>query len=119
MMLARVALGRDPYPDAAANRPMTLTGQGYVALGAQVAQVAKFNPYHDERGRFTTANGVSAASPQRNDDRQLAFTGTLIDKRYDEVIGITHCTYATPVGTFTIEHKGHVACPDTYPVPRF
>ncbi len=30
---ARAALGRDPFPDAAANTPMTLTGGGYVALG--------------------------------------------------------------------------------------
>ncbi|REF86438.1 phage portal protein [Methylovirgula ligni] len=30
---ARAALGRDPFPDAAASTPMTLTGGGYVALG--------------------------------------------------------------------------------------
>ena len=29
---ARAALGRDPFPDAAANQPMTLTGGGYVGL---------------------------------------------------------------------------------------
>ena len=62
---ARAALGRDPYPDAAANRPMTLTGQGYVALGAQAVPakgVKKDNPYHDERGRFTTADGAASAA---------------------------------------------------------
>ena len=31
---ARAALGHDPFPDTAANTPMTLTGGGYVALGA-------------------------------------------------------------------------------------
>ncbi len=116
---ARAALGRDPYPDAAANKPMTLTGGGYVALGqaAQASPVAKFNSHHDERGRFATADGVASASPHAANNRQLAFTGTLIDKRYDEVIDITHCTYATPTGTFTIEVRGHIACPDTYPAP--
>jgi hypothetical protein len=57
---ARAALGRDPFPDAAANKPMTLTGGGYVPLGqaAGVANVTKFNPYHDNRGWFTTADGA-------------------------------------------------------------
>jgi len=44
---------------------MTLTGQGYVALGAQAAPakgVRKDNPYHDERGRFTTADGAGGAA---------------------------------------------------------
>jgi hypothetical protein len=50
---ARAALGRDPYPDATANKPMTLTGGGYVPLG-QVAQgaVSKFNSHHDRLGRI-------------------------------------------------------------------
>ncbi len=43
---------------------MVLTGSGYVPLGQQPqAQkrfdgIAKYNHYHDERGRFTTADGV-------------------------------------------------------------
>ncbi|WP_297295076.1 hypothetical protein [uncultured Methylovirgula sp.] len=37
---------------------MTLTGQGYVALGAQAAPVKKFNPHHDERGRFASVDGA-------------------------------------------------------------
>lgn len=41
---------------------MTLTGQGYVALGAQTAPVKKFNPHHDERGRFASADGGGGAS---------------------------------------------------------
>jgi hypothetical protein len=49
--------------------------------------------------------------------QQLSFTGTLIDKRYDEVLHITHCTYSTPLGTFTIERPGFLSCPDTMPVP--
>jgi hypothetical protein len=49
---------------------------------------------------------------------QPAFSGVLIDKRYDEVANITHCTYSTPLGTFTLEATGYLACPDTYPAPR-
>ncbi len=37
---ARAALGRDPFPGAAANTPMTLTGGGYVALGQGQAESA-------------------------------------------------------------------------------
>jgi hypothetical protein len=66
---ARAALGRDPLAEAAANRPMALTGNGYVPLGqaAQAAgkakeEIAKFNPNHDERGRFATADEAGAAS---------------------------------------------------------
>ncbi len=62
---ARAALGREPLPEAAANRAMALTGNGYVTLGDQAkpaGHVANDNPYHDERGRFTTADGVGAAS---------------------------------------------------------
>ena len=32
---ARVALGREPLADAAANKPMVLTGSGYVPLGQE------------------------------------------------------------------------------------
>ncbi len=46
----RAALGRDPLADAAANKPMALTGNGYVPLG-QVAQTAgapsKTAPFSD------------------------------------------------------------------------
>ncbi|MDR3450645.1 MAG: hypothetical protein P4M15_13045, partial [Alphaproteobacteria bacterium] len=68
---ARAALGRDPFPDAAANTPMTLTGGGYVALeqAGQSAAVAKFNPHYDERGRFATADGVGGASSRSGNER--------------------------------------------------
>ena len=129
-------LGRDPLPEAAANKPMVLTPSGYVALGEVAPQkrlpswIVKDNPYHDARGRFTTADGARDSSdhedhelPSKGNEgssesyQHLAITGTLIDKRYDEVIGITHCTYSTPLGTFTIEHKGYLACPDVWPYP--
>ena len=48
---------------------------------------------------------------------QYAFAGVLIDKRYDEAIRITHCTYRTPLGTYTIEYNGYFSCPPTTPVP--
>ena len=46
------------------------------------------------------------------------FAGVLIDKRYDEAIGVTHCTYATPFSTFTLEVQGHFTCPPTAPAPH-
>jgi hypothetical protein len=51
-------------------------------------------------GRFAPAGAGSGAL-----DQHLALSGVLIDKRYDEVIGITHCTYSTPLDTFTIDIK--------------
>ena len=116
----------------------------------------KFNPYHDERARFATADGAvdteGAKAPKgarvaandatgtRSDasdsgraaalfpdtDKAIpndaptdhyAFAGVLIDKRYDEALQITHCTYRTPLGTYTIEYNGYFACPSTTPVP--
>jgi hypothetical protein len=53
---------------------MVLTGAGYVPLGQEAEPIgkrarrfAKDNPYHDERGRFTTAAGAggAAASPTK------------------------------------------------------
>ena len=51
---------------------MTLTGQGYVPLGqgeqagaGPAKWFVKDNPYHDESGRFTTADGVGATSGNR------------------------------------------------------
>jgi hypothetical protein len=49
---------------------------------------------------------------------QYAFAGILIDKRYDEVAGLTHCTYATPFETDTFEIKGHFTCPPTAAAPH-
>ncbi len=40
---ARVALGREPLADAAANKPMVLTGAGYVPLGQEAAGKADSN----------------------------------------------------------------------------
>jgi hypothetical protein len=67
---ARVALGREPLTEAAANTAMVLTGSGYVPLGQGAPKqeppaqkrlgIAKYNHYHDERGRFTTADGVGS-----------------------------------------------------------
>ena len=72
-------------------------------------------------GQDRTSQG-SAGRPPASDvappTGQYALAGTLIDKRYDEVIGYTHCTYATPLGTYTMEVKGHFTCPLTTPAPR-
>src|ERR1700722_14946425 len=94
----------------------------------------KLTPHHDERGRFATADGAAQRTGQRSseprahvgqhpasetpgDNSRYAFAGTLIDKRYDENINITHCTYRIPRGTFTVEWEGYVSCPETAPAP--
>ncbi len=71
-----MVLGRDPLTEEAANRPMVLTASGYVPLGDQAKpankranHVAKDNPYHDERGRFTTADGVDTGAGHPADGR--------------------------------------------------
>jgi hypothetical protein len=72
---ARVVLGHDPLSEAAANRPMVLTPSGYVALGQEAPSkrlpswIVKDNPYHDERGRFTTADGVGTGADHPAEDR--------------------------------------------------
>ncbi len=48
---ARAALGRDPYPDAAANKPMTLTGGGYVPLGGTAARGFKDVSFKSDIGQ--------------------------------------------------------------------
>ena len=66
--------------------------------------------------------GQARASPESTDalspSSQYALAGILIDKRYDEVAGLTHCTYATPFETYTFEIKGHFTCPPTAAAPR-
>jgi RHS repeat-associated protein len=59
---------------------------------------------------------ISTPSPTLS-GQQMCFAGTLIDKRYDEVGGITHCTYSTPLGTYTLEIGGFSSCPATSPAP--
>jgi hypothetical protein len=126
--------------------------------GKTAPGLGKFNPNHDERGRFATADGAGApgaglattpngaqvaaddasgtksdlgeserspasrsetdrSAPNGGSSDQFAFAGVLIDKRYDETLGVTHCTYRTPNGTYTIEYDGYLACPPTTPVP--
>lgn len=49
-------------------------GYGALAEGEGGALASKFNPYHDELGRFTTADGAGgggSAASQRNDDGLL------------------------------------------------
>ncbi|MGO9007594.1 MAG: phage portal protein [Beijerinckiaceae bacterium] len=138
---ARAALGREPLAEVAANKPMALTGTGYVALGEAAPQktskagtgwgVRRFDKDGDwnenEHPRWPAGSSDEQGGrfqPKGEDGgssgplQQLAFSGVLIDKRYDEVANITHCTYSTPLGTFTLEAKGYLACPDTYPAPR-
>ena len=134
---ARAALGREPLVDKAADMPMAMTGSGYVPLGQTIEfpltarklacdDLGKAVDWdenahprwpagdQDHHGGQFAPRGEQSGSSQK-----LAFSGTLMDKRYDEVEGITHCTYLTPIRTFTLEVKGHFACPDTHPAPHF
>ena len=107
---------------------------GLAPAGKPQAGLGKFNPHHDERGRFSTADNAGEGGAQRSsepladvrqhpasetpgDNSRYAFAGILIDKRYDENINVTHCTYRTPFGTYTHEYKGYVSCPETMPAP--
>jgi hypothetical protein len=126
-----------------ARADLGLAPEGGAAPGKPPAGLGKFNPHHDERGRFATADnatgpvGSPARKPRptgiqvadltpaasgsqvRQDSGALyAFAGTLIDSRYDENYNVTHCTYRIPTGTFTIESPGYFHCPETWPVPR-
>ncbi len=120
-------------------------GQGPVADDTALKALRKLNPHHDERGQFATADGAVATvgsvarkpQPTRiqvasndatvrsdagpsvaaSDNSRYAFAGILIDKRYDENINVTHCTYRTPFGTYTHEYDGYVSRPETMPAP--
>jgi hypothetical protein len=122
-----------------------VTGPLVAKRGATRTLLGKLNPHHDEHGQFATADGAVATvgSPARkpqptrvqvasnyatarpdagpsvaaSDNSKYAFAGILIDKRYDENINVTHCTYKTPVGTYTHEYSGYVSCPETMPAP--
>ncbi len=123
---ARAMLGRDPLPDPAADRAMALTGTGYVPLGqAAAGKLGKDAPWDEQQhprwpagaddrqdGRFAPAGAGSSEPRQR-----LALAGVLIDKRYDEVAGVTHCTYRTPFEVFVTEHDGYYQCKPTFRAP--
>jgi len=79
----------------------------------------RFAPVEGGDSSHSPAAGLPSNSAQ-DKHQELTFSGSLIDKRYDEVAGITHCTYSTPLGTFSIEYnKGYLHCPETWPAPLF
>ena len=100
---------------------------------AKAAGLGKYNHNHDEQGRFATADDAVSSAADHNPGEtmarkpnfaepgnrmQYALAGVLIDQRYDETTGVTHCTYRTPLGTYTIEYQGDPrACPGTTPAP--
>ncbi len=106
-----------------------------LGLGGEkmAAGLGKFNPNHDDQGRFATTDDAVPAATEREpretmagkpnfaetgNSTRYAFAGVLIDQRYDETSGVTHCTYRTPLGTYTIEYQGDPrACPSTTPAP--
>jgi hypothetical protein len=62
-------------------------------------------------------SGHQSGGAERGRGEDYAFAGVLIDKRYDEVANITHCTYRTPLSDFTIEYQSYKQCPQTYSYP--
>ena len=56
---------------------MTLTGQGYVALGQAAGTTAKFNHNHDEQGRFATAGGTAGAAAHQAKPREQIAQGDI------------------------------------------
>ncbi|MGD0642140.1 MAG: hypothetical protein ABSC22_15435 [Roseiarcus sp.] len=71
----------------------------------------------DDSGAAGTEGGHQSGSAERGRGQELAFAGVLIDKRYDEVANITHCTYRTPLRDFTIEFPYFEHCPPTFAYP--
>ena len=130
-----VGAGIKTREEARADLGLAPTARGKAPVADHAAKaLRKLTPHHDERGRFATADGAAQRTGQRSseprahvgqhpasetpgDNSRYAFAGTLIDKRYDENINITHCTYRIPRGTFTVEWEGYVSCPETAPAP--
>ncbi len=115
-----IGSGVKTVDEARADLGLTPLGKG--GEEEKPAGFGKFNPYHDERGRFTTADGAqetAIASPTHpSHGEQLSFAGTLMDRRYDKDLDITHCTYSWYPNTFTIEHHGYYQCEPTFRAER-
>ena len=71
----------------------------------------------DESGAAEPEGDSQSGGAERSRGEDYAFAGVLIDKRYDEVANITHCTYRTPLSDFTIEYRRYKQCPPTYAYP--
>lgn len=76
---------------------------------------------HSGGGRGHHGHGHSAHGHRHgahSTGKSVAFAGTLINTRYDETARVTHCTYQTPVGQYTVEVRGYYRCDPTSPAPR-
>ena len=71
----------------------------------------------DDSGAAKPESGSQSGGAERSRGEDYAFAGVLIDKRYDEVANVTHCTYRTPLGDFTIEYPYFEHCTPTHPYP--
>jgi RHS repeat-associated protein len=96
--------------------PIGLAGGTNTYVYAGGNPVSRKNPQGMDYG-ISTPSPTLPASHSPPSDQQMCFAGTLIDKRYDEVGGITHCTYSTPFWTYTLEIQGFSSCPPTSPAP--
>jgi hypothetical protein len=50
-------------------------------------------------------------------DNKIAISGVLVGRMVDHKAEITHCTYSTPLGQFTIEYNFITPCDVTFPAP--
>lgn len=70
-------------------------------------------------GHYPESPPIAPRSGGSGGNPEVAFAGTLIDRRYDETIPETHCTYERPgMSTYTVRLPGYVKCPETTPAPR-
>jgi hypothetical protein len=71
----------------------------------------------DDSGAAEPEGGRQSGGAERSRGKEFAFAGELIDRRYDKVANITHCTYRTPLRDFTIAFPGNWECEPTHPYP--
>lgn len=60
---------------------------------------------------------VTSGSARNPLDSKVALAGVLAGRAVDHKAEITHCTYSTPLGQFTIEYKLITKCDPTFPYP--
>ena len=95
------------------------TGAPLTAAGIQSIYGSIGGPYGTDSQDAAIPPDQSKGSPPAENahSQQLSFTGELIDARYSAVTHETLCTYATPLGTYSILKPGFWTCPQTTVAP--